>query len=84
MIRYFFHAIFYSMIFVIICLLFAIGWNNINKIEPWTLTQQEIKTINHELNKRNAPDCVLTPTVYGYKCTTSDKRVYRIYMNINY
>jgi hypothetical protein len=54
-------------------------WSKFTNDAPWSLSKAEIKYINNNLNKRNAPDCSLEPTFYGFKCTTNDKKVYRIY-----
>ena len=47
-------------------------------IRPWSLSQAEINHINAVLNSKNAPDCILEPTFYGWKCVGKDKKIYRI------
>lgn len=43
------------------------------------LSESEIKSINHQLLKMCADDCILEPTNYGYKCKEiKTGKVYRI------
>jgi hypothetical protein len=75
----FLHILVAATLFTAGCLLIAIGYSKATAPIPWSLSKAEIKYITAELDKKNAPDCTLEPTLYGFKCTTRDKQVYRIY-----
>lgn len=75
----FLHILIAATIFTTVCLLVAVGYSKVTTPKPWSLTKAEIKYIMAELDKKAAPDCMLEPTLYGFKCTTRDNQVYRIY-----
>ena len=72
-----------TVLILIVCtfaFLFTYGEKrrNADEYAPWRMSKEDVTYINANLTQRNAPDCVLEPTIYGYKCTTADKKVYRI------
>ena len=75
----FLHILIAATIFTAVCLVVAVGYSKITTPKPWSLSKAEIKFITAELDRKSAPDCTLEPTLYGYKCTTRDKQVYRVF-----
>ena len=45
----------------------------------WSLSKEEVAFLNHELDRRCAGDCTLTREWYGFRCVTSDGKVYRVF-----
>ncbi len=45
----------------------------------WSLSKEEVAFLNAELDRRCAGDCTLTRELYGFRCVTSDGKVYRVY-----
>ena len=52
--------------------------DGLNK-KGWSLSKEEVAFINHELDRRCAGDCTLTRELYGFRCVTSDGKVYRVF-----
>ena len=52
-----------------------------SKVHPWSLSKAEGRYIMEELDRRGVGDCVIEPTIYGWKCTGHDGKVYRIARN---
>jgi len=45
----------------------------------WSLSKEEVAFLNAELDRRCAGDCTLTRELYGFRCVTSDGKVYRVF-----
>lgn len=75
----FLHILISATIFTAVCLLVAVGYSKATAPKPWSLTKAEIKFITAELDRKSAPDCTLEPTMYGFKCTTRENKVYRVF-----
>lgn len=56
----------------------------LQEISALALTQQEIDLINEDLNRRNALDCKIERTWYGFACREfKTGKLYRVYSKLN-